>query len=63
MSTEELEYNSDSGKMKALIERYIELCDTLRSYDRQPKALAKLGTLVVEREGDFEKGRFPFPAR
>ncbi len=38
-------YNNDVTKMKALIERYIELCETLNNYDNHSRVII-LGDIV-----------------
>ncbi|CAD7936265.1 unnamed protein product [Amoebophrya sp. A120] len=47
-------YEQDPTKMRALIERYVQLCDTL--HHDNSNALKKLGTLCVSAEKDYEKG-------
>mmetsp|Transcript_13751 Transcript_13751/g.33856 ORF Transcript_13751/g.33856 Transcript_13751/m.33856 type:complete len:456 (+) Transcript_13751:209-1576(+) len=54
VSSDDSVYEQDPTKLRALIERYIQLCDTL-NHDNST-ALKKLGTLCVTTERNFEKG-------
>ncbi|CAD7940270.1 unnamed protein product [Amoebophrya sp. A25] len=54
VSSDDLAYNEDPEKMRALIERYIQLCDSL--HHDNSSALKKLGSIYVRKERDLEKG-------
>merc|ERR1719221_1664373 len=47
-------YDNDPGKMKILIERYIDLCNTLKQPRNQASALKKLGILASQ-QGNNEQ--------
>merc|ERR1719183_659560 len=46
-------YENDPEKMRILIERYVELCDTLRQGQAQTGAYQKLGSLASQ-QGNYE---------
>mmetsp|Transcript_5041 Transcript_5041/g.12397 ORF Transcript_5041/g.12397 Transcript_5041/m.12397 type:complete len:435 (-) Transcript_5041:86-1390(-) len=49
-------YDNDPDKMRLLIERYVELSDTLKHHHTQAGAFQKLGTLASQ-QGKFDESR------
>jgi len=47
-------YENDPEKMRILIERYVELCDTLKQTNNQTNAYKKLGSLASQ-QGNYEQ--------
>jgi len=47
-------YENDPEKMRILIERYVELCDTLKQTNNQTSAFKKLGSLASQ-QGNYEQ--------